>query len=110
MSDSVKLAIDSVNKSKVTFCKFISANDSGETGGHQGGIYIPKNSVQILFDKPGKKGENLERFVTINWPDKTISRSRFIYYGKGTRNEYRITQLNKQLLINYLFILDFSFC
>ena len=95
MSDIVALAIESVNKSKTSFCKFISANDAGSTGGHQEGFYIPKNSIPLMFDVPGVKGENKERFITIKWQNDFETKSRFIYYGQGTRNEYRLTRFGR---------------
>ncbi len=95
MSDVVNLAIVAVNKSKTSFCKFISANDAGTTGGHQEGFYIPKNSIPLMFDTPGVKGENKERFVTIKWQNDFETQSRFIYYGQGTRNEYRLTRFGR---------------
>jgi type II restriction enzyme len=95
MSDIVNLAIESVNKSKSSFCKFISANDAGTTGGHQEGFYIPKNSISLIFETPGVKGENKERFVTIKWQNDFETQSRFIYYGQGTRNEYRLTRFGR---------------
>lgn len=85
----------SVHKSITAFCKFISANDAGATGGHQEGFYIPKNSVSLIFDEPGVKGANKDRFVRIRWQDDFETDSRFIYYGKGTRNEYRLTRFGK---------------
>ena len=91
----VSLAIESVNRSKTSFCKFISANDAGSTGGHQEGFYIPKNSVPIMFDVPGVKGENKERLITIKWQNDIVTNSRFIYYGTGTRNEYRLTRFGR---------------
>jgi len=95
MSDIVNLALESVNKSKTSFCKFISANDAGKTGGHQEGFYIPKNSYSLAFDKPGAKGENKDHFVKIKWQSDFETTSRFIYYGTGTRNEYRLTRFGK---------------
>lgn len=80
----------------VVFCKFLSENDVGKTGSHQCGIYIPKNSYKILFDTPGVKGENRDKYVSIKWQDDFETNSRFIYYGKGTRNEYRITRFGKR--------------
>jgi len=111
--ENISVIIELINKSEETFIKIVSANDAGITGGHQGGIYIPKNSISIFFDKPGIKGENKEKFININWYDETVSESRIIYYGKGTRNEYRITRLSKKLQLNSLFILikidDYNF-
>ena len=89
------LAINSVNKGLISYCKFLSANDTGGTGGHQAGIYMSKNAISIMFDKPGVKGENKERFIQIKWQDDFITNSRFKYYGKRTRDEYRITKFGR---------------
>ena len=43
-----KVIADTANSERI-FCKFLSANDTGETGGHQSGIYIPKNSKTKRF-------------------------------------------------------------
>jgi len=88
-------AIQAVNDGKMSYCKFLSANDTGDTGAHQAGIYISKNAVPILFDEPGNKGENKDKFVKIKWQNDFTTDSRFIYYGKGTRNEYRITRFDR---------------
>ena len=85
-----KVIADTANSEKI-FCKFLSANDTGETGGHQSGIYIPKNSVPLIFDTPGIKGQNKEEFNKIKWQDDFETDAHFKYYGQGTRNEYRIT-------------------
>lgn len=81
---------DTTNSEKV-FCKFLSANDTGETGGHQSGIYIPKNSISLIFDALGEKGQNKETFNKIKWQNDFETDAHFKYYGQGTRNEYRIT-------------------
>lgn len=95
-SEVTQQAIDEVLTGQSAFCKFLSANDSGESKSHQSGVYIPKTSISILFDEPGKKGELKERWVKIKWQDGTIvTDSRFIYYGQKTRNEYRITNFGK---------------
>lgn len=88
-------AIQAVLNSRWASCKFLSANDTGLTGGHQSGIYIAKPSSPILFDKLGEKGSNKERWVKIKWQNDWETDSRFIYYGRGTRDEYRITNFGK---------------
>ncbi|GEN69212.1 EcoRII N-terminal effector-binding domain-containing protein [Chryseobacterium rhizosphaerae] len=93
MSDTLNTAINTVKTSKFSFCKFTSANDAGTTGAHQGGLYIPKNSYKLLFDEPGVKGQNKERFAEITWSNGVTSKCCLKYYGGGTRNEYRITRL-----------------
>lgn len=88
-------AIQKVQSSPLSYCKFLSANDTGLTGGHQSGIYISKIANEILFNTPGIKGENKEKLVKIYWQEDFTTDSRFVYYGSGTRNEYRITRFNR---------------
>ncbi len=87
--------IEAVNKGQLAYCKFLSANDTGDTGGHQAGIYIAKNAIRILFDEPGIKGENKDKLVKIKWQDDFTTNSRFVYYGNHTRSEYRITRFDR---------------
>lgn len=95
MSEILNKAIESVQNSERAFCRFITANDTGINGSHQSGFYIPKCAATLLFDTACVKGENKSRFVKIKWQDDFITNSRFIYYGQGTRNEYRITRFGK---------------
>jgi type II restriction enzyme len=88
-------AIKSVTGSKLAFSKFITANDVGSTGGHQSGFHLPKGAYPLYFDEPGQKGENKEHFVKIKWHGGLETDSRFIYYGQGTRNEYRLTRFGR---------------
>lgn len=95
MSELLNSAIAKVQSAKYAFCRFITANDTGRNGSHQAGFYIPKCAAALLFDTPGIKGENKDKFVTVNWQDNFTTESRFVYYGQGTRNEYRITRFGK---------------
>lgn len=95
MNDILESAIKSCSESSVAFSKFITANDTGKTGGHQAGFHIHKHSWPLFFDKPGLKGENKDIFIKIKWQNTFETDSRFIYYGVGTRNEYRLTRFGK---------------
>lgn len=95
MESILTKAISSAQQSKIAFSKYITANDTGATGGHQAGFHIHKHSWQLFFDKPGEKGENKDKFITIKWQEDFETASRFIYYGTGTRNEYRLTRFGK---------------
>ena len=76
--------------------KFISANDAGATGSHQSGFYLPNSSWPIFFDSPGIKGKNKDLPVTIQWDSVDLeTKSRCIWYGEGTRREYRLTRLGR---------------
>jgi len=85
-------AIQAVSQGKKAYCKFLSANDTGVTSSHQSGIYVTKSASSILFDTPGVRGTNKDRQVRIRWQESFETDTRFIYYGQGTRNEYRITR------------------
>jgi len=99
-TNQLSLAVAAVKSGLCSFCKFASANDAGSTGAHQSGIYIPKNSVPLIFDVPGIKGQNKERFAELQWDNGITTQCCFKYYGGGTRNEYRITRLGMTLREN----------
>ena len=83
-------AIESTSKAEMAYCKFLSANDSGETGGHQAGILISKKAIAMLFDKPiGELAHIEKRPVIINWQDEIETVSNFTYYT--SKGELRIT-------------------
>jgi type II restriction enzyme len=95
MESILTKAINSAQQSSIAFSKFITANDSGATGGHQSGFHIHKHSWKLFFDLPGEKGNNKDKQIIIKWQDDFETLSRFIYYGIGTRNEYRLTRFGK---------------
>jgi type II restriction enzyme len=95
MDNASYAAIQAVNDGQLAYCKFLSANDTGDTGGHQSGIYIAKNAVPILFNVPGVRGGNKKKHVKIRWQDDFTTDSDFTYSGQGTRNEYRITRFGR---------------
>ena len=88
-------AIQTAMHGQKTFCKFLSANDTGLTGGHQAGIYVSKPAVPIMFNEPGERGSSKDRWVNITWQDDFQTTTRFLYYGERTRNEYRITNFGR---------------
>jgi hypothetical protein len=95
MDSILQNAVQSAQNAETAFSKFITANDTGSTGGHQAGYHIHKNAWPLFFDKPGEKGINSDILVTIKWQNDFETTSRFIYYGVGTRNEYRLTRFGK---------------
>jgi hypothetical protein len=76
--------------------KTLSANDTGETGGHQAGILVPKTggilSFFPLLDAKLKNPRAVIDIIDDSGREWTFS---FIYYNNrffgGTRNEYRLT-------------------
>ncbi len=89
------LAVEAVQTSQSSFFKFITANDSGETGGHQDGFHIPKPATPVLFRREFHKGEFYEEDVQIEWEDGYITQSSIKYYGQKTRDEYRLTRFGR---------------
>ena len=63
MENHATNAIQAALQGKHVFCKFLSANDTGLTGSHQAGIYIPKLSAPTLFLRAGIKGQNEEKDI-----------------------------------------------
>lgn len=88
-------AVEAVQTSQSSFFKFITANDSGETGGHQAGFHIPKTASQVLFKREYYKGEFHEEDIEIEWQDEFITQSSIKYYGQKTRDEYRLTRFGR---------------
>lgn len=95
MDSVLNKAIQAVQQSDVAFTKFVTANDTGATGSHQSGFHIHKSAWRLFFDTEGEKGTNKDRTVKIKWQDDFETESRCIYYGKGTRNEYRLTRFGR---------------
>lgn len=87
--------------SRQTYEKPLTANDTGETGGHQAGIHIPKSQIDLLallpFLNPAQK--NPDAWLEIIDETGVTWRCRYIYYNNrlhdkgGTRDEYRITHM-----------------
>lgn len=94
MSEQCEKAIQSVKTSMKSFCKFLSANDSGETGGHQAGILVSKKAYSMMFDGEIPKTGISKREVKISWPDGSVTTSRFTYYT--SKKELRITSFGRR--------------
>ena len=95
MNNILTSTIQACSENEIAFSKFITANDTGATGGHQAGFHIHKHSWQLFFDTPGEKGKNKDIFIKIKWQNDFETDSRFVYYGVGTRNEYRLTRFGR---------------
>ena len=95
MNDNVSTAVNLIQQGHRAFFKFIAANETGDTGGHQCGFYIPRDYLEDAFEKPCVKGENQDKQVRIIWNGDNSTQSRFVYYGKGTRDEARITTFGR---------------
>lgn len=90
----VDKAIQSVNESVNAYCKFLSANDSGETGGHQAGILISKKAIAMLFKNTDELSPIEKRNILIRWQDDIETESTFTYYE--SKGELRITKFGRK--------------
>lgn len=87
---------------KKTISKILSANDTGETGGHQAGLLIPKKE-RILSFFPILDESLLNPRVHLQFEDEEgrFWEFAFIYYNNrffgGTRNEYRLTRMTQYI-------------
>lgn len=82
--------------------KTLSANDTGETGGHQAGILVPRDPSILAFF-PELAARQLNPRVHLNFVDTSgrFWEFAFIYYNNkfygGTRNEYRLTRMTNYI-------------
>lgn len=87
-------AVNSILNSEKGFCKFLSANDTGATGGHQFGILISKSAVEMMFRRQELDLEDIpKKTVKIKWQDDFETESCFTYYE--SKNELRITRFGR---------------
>lgn len=78
--------------------KLLSANDSGETGAHQAGILVPKDSrILDFFPSLDRRQHNPRHHLIFYDEEGERWEFAFIYYNNvffgGTRNEYRLTRM-----------------
>jgi hypothetical protein len=87
--------------------KQLSHNDTGETGGHQGGICVPREPpVLNFFPSLDPKQKNPRHRIVCMDQFGNRWTFTFIYYNNrlfgGTRNEYRLTCMTKFIRTNNL--------
>jgi len=81
--------------------KPLTANDTGETGGHQAGVHIPKSQTDLLELLPRLDPilKNPDAWLEMTDDTGIVWRFRYIHYNNklhdegGTRDEYRITHM-----------------
>ncbi|ECF2367238.1 TPA: type II restriction endonuclease [Salmonella enterica] len=99
MSDFQEWLLNKATGNYFLYIKRLSANDTGATGGHQVGLYIPSGIVAELFPSIDNTEElNPSVFLNSTYSSHACSNSeaRAIYYNGSffgkTRNEKRITR------------------
>lgn len=91
----VNAAIEKTISSKGnTFCKFLTANDSGETGGHQSGYLISNSALKMFFTKPREELDKVSKqIIKVKWHNDFETESCITWYE--SKKELRITKLGK---------------
>lgn len=90
MENMVIKAIDVVRAGEAAYCKFLSANDSGETGGHQAGILISKSAKDMFYtENELRENHILKKNGKIRWQSDFYTNCTFTWYE--SKNELRIT-------------------
>lgn len=90
MDELVTKAVEKILSGMDTYCKFLSANDSGETGGHQSGILISKSAKDMLYTEEELKNNHiLKKFSEIKWQDDFETKCTLTWYA--SKNELRMT-------------------
>lgn len=85
------------------FEKTLTANDTGETGGHQAGMHISKSQPEFIRFMPRLKPDvkNPDAWIVCRDEKGYDWSFRFVYYNNkhhdegGMRDEYRITHMTK---------------
>ena len=91
-----------VSMTPLTIRKILSPNDTGETGGNQAGILIPKKQRILSFFPALRTSERNPR-AHIVFKDHAGQQWEFafIYYNNrrfgGTRDEYRLTRMTEYI-------------
>ena len=88
-------AINAAIKGSDVFCKFMSANDSGESGAHQVGFLISISAKAMLFtDEEMNNNPILKKPVKVNWQNGQLTTdSVFTWYA--SKHELRLTRFGK---------------
>ena len=87
------IAVEAVRDADLSYCKFLSANDTGATGGHQSGILINRTAWPLLFNESDRNEHIAKRNVTVLWQDDWETISTFTYYQ--SKGELRLTKFGR---------------
>lgn len=92
-TEIIRKAIESAVASEVSFCKFLAANDTGATGGHQSGVLVSVSASRMLFEEALPDNDILKRNIKITWQGDLTTESTFTYYS--SKRELRITKFGR---------------
>jgi len=106
MLRKIKTIQEKIESGRGHLYRVVSKNDSTSAQSHQMGLYIDKRFWSVCFDERCKKGTNTFRIANVDWYDgKSSLGIRFGHYGKGRKDEYRITRINRSFEIGMAIVL-----
>lgn len=91
--DLCSAAIEATNRSLNTYIKFLSANDTGLTGGHQSGILLSRASCPMIFGKIPESHIEKRENVRVAWQNDVKTDSTFTWYE--SKGELRLTRFGR---------------
>lgn len=92
--DLAQKAVNATFAADQAYCKFLSANDTGETGGHQSGILIGNSAKTMMFSDEEIHAERIpKKSVRIKWQDDFYTDGCFTWYESKT--EFRLTKFGR---------------
>ena len=86
-------AVQATNRSRATYIKFLSANDSGATGAHQAGILLSRKACPMIFGALPRDHVAKRNGVRVTWQDDVTTHSTFTWYE--SKGELRLTRLGR---------------
>ncbi len=90
----VDRAINEALKSKEFFCKFLTANDSGASGGHQSGILISSTLYDYFFKNDKIRSNSPKKLcVQVSWGNSIKTDSAITWYS--SKKELRLTRFGR---------------
>lgn len=93
MSSSSFGAIAATQGSMGTYVKFLSANDTGQTGGHQSGVLIGRCALGMTFDGHPREHIAKRERVRVTWQGELATDSCITWYE--SKGELRLTRMGR---------------
>ena len=91
--DIAARAIERTMSGRKTFCKLLSPNDSGETGGHQSGFLLSKSAWEMLFSAAEMRRHIAKRNIKVRWQDDFVTDGCLTWYE--SKRELRLTRFTR---------------
>ncbi|MDD6546445.1 MAG: type II restriction endonuclease [Pseudomonadota bacterium] len=94
MEEISRLAVDATLKSIMAYCKFLAANDTGETKSHQEGFLINKCAQEIMFSEAEFRNEHIQKKdIKVRWQNDFTTGGCFTWYE--SKGEFRLTKMGR---------------